>query len=98
MNFAEKDNELIMHCTLKIGISILHGADVADTHAGFVSGTNFSISYAPESRESADAIFALLSSGGEVTMPLQDTFWGSYFGTCTDKFGNQWMFNFAREQ
>ena len=34
-----------------------------------------------------------LKAGGVETMPLQDTFWNSYFGMCTDKFGVQWMVN-----
>lgn len=40
-----------------------------------------------------DRIFLNLSEGGEVTMPLQDTFWGARFGMITDKFGIRWMFN-----
>jgi PhnB protein len=35
-----------------------------------------------------------LSEGGNVTMPLQDTFWGAYFGMWTDKFGINWMVNY----
>jgi PhnB protein len=41
----------------------------------------------------AERVFAKLGSGGEVTMPLQDTFWGSKFGMLTDKFGVHWMMN-----
>ncbi|MFN2447196.1 MAG: VOC family protein [Vicinamibacterales bacterium] len=37
--------------------------------------------------------FEALGAGGKVTMPLQDTFWGAKFGTLTDAFGVQWMFN-----
>jgi PhnB protein len=37
--------------------------------------------------------FEALSSGGEVTMPLGDTFWGARFGMLTDAFGVHWMFN-----
>jgi PhnB protein len=33
------------------------------------------------------------TEGGKVTMPLQEIFWGAYYGTCVDKFGVQWMFN-----
>jgi len=35
-----------------------------------------------------------LSAAGNVTMELQDIFRGDYFGSSTDKFGVQWMFNF----
>ena len=37
--------------------------------------------------------FDALAQGGEVTMPLTDTFWGARFGTLTDAFGIRWMFN-----
>jgi PhnB protein len=38
-------------------------------------------------------LFIALAAGGKVTMELTDMFWGAYFGTCTDKYGIQWMFN-----
>ena len=38
-------------------------------------------------------MFDALSEGGNITMPLQDTFWDATFGMLTDKFGNSWMFN-----
>jgi PhnB protein len=37
--------------------------------------------------------FELLSAGGKVTLPIQDTFWGAKFGMLTDAFGVRWMFN-----
>ena len=40
--------------------------------------------------------FAALSEGGNVTSPLQDTFWGATFGMLTDKFGVNWMFNYDK--
>ncbi len=56
-------------------------------------GNNVYISLEPDTKRETDRIFAALSAGGQVTMPLQDMFWGAYFGTCTDKYGVQWMFN-----
>ncbi len=38
-------------------------------------------------------LFDALSDGGTISMELEDTFWGDYFGSCSDKFGVQWMFN-----
>ncbi|MXW68755.1 MAG: VOC family protein, partial [Acidimicrobiia bacterium] len=38
--------------------------------------------------------FAKLSDGGSELMPLQDQFWGSYFGRLTDKYGIGWMIGF----
>jgi uncharacterized glyoxalase superfamily protein PhnB len=37
--------------------------------------------------------FQALASGGKVTLPIQDTFWGAEFGMLTDVYGVRWMFN-----
>ena len=58
-------------------------------------GNKFSIPINGESREHCDEMFAKLSAGGSVTMRLQDTFWGSYYGMWTDRFGINWMVNYA---
>lgn len=60
----------------------------------FVKGNNIQLSVNAGSREEAEKLFNGLSAGGEVTMPLQDTFWGAYFGMWTDKFGISWMVNY----
>jgi PhnB protein len=52
----------------------------------------------PETRAETKRLFEALSAGGEVTMDLQDMFFGSYFGSCTDKFGINWMFNNINEK
>jgi len=61
-------------------------------------GNNISINLEPDSREEADRLFAALSDGGEVTMAMEDMFWGDYFGTVTDTYGVQWMVNFSKLQ
>ena len=43
--------------------------------------------------QSAERIFAALSTGGTVTMPFGPTFWASAFGMCVDRFGIGWMVN-----
>lgn len=91
---AADEKNRIMHVTLPVGDGVLQGSDTAQGHAGsFVRGNNFSISYSPSSRTEADSAFAKLKDGGVETMPMQETFWGSYFGMCTDRFGVQWMIN-----
>lgn len=47
-----------------------------------------------ESREQTERLLGRNSEGGEITMPLGDTFWVAYFGACTDKYGINWMFNY----
>jgi PhnB protein len=60
-------------------------------------GNNVHISLEPDSKKETRRLFNLLSEGGKVTMELQDMFWGAYYGSCTDKFGVQWMFNFEEK-
>lgn len=48
-----------------------------------------------ESREDADRLFNGLSAGGTIEMPMDDMFWGDYFGSFKDRFGIQWMVNFS---
>ena len=69
------------------------GSDTS-AHFGppFKQGNNFSVSYSAKSREETDELFAKISEGGTVIMPLGDMFWGAYFGSCTDKFGVNWQF------
>ena len=57
---------------------------------------NMHISIEPETREEAKRIFDELSAGGNVSVPLQDMFWGAYYGSFTDKFGINWMLNFQQ--
>jgi PhnB protein len=89
--------EKIMHVSLPISkeTSIM-GSDVGGEWApAFVLGNNFSISVTTTSKAEADRLFSGLSAGGQVTMPLENTFWGDYFGMFTDKFGVNWMISFA---
>lgn len=89
----------IMHVSLPVGSSVLMGSDRGPgSGAALVAGTNFSISIAGQSREHCDRVFAGLSAGGTVTMPLQDMFWGAYYGMCTDRFGINWMVNYPLPQ
>lgn len=83
----------IMHVSLPISKeTILMGSDTGGEWApNFTVGNNFSISVNADTKEEADRIFKALSAGGKVTMPMENTFWGSYFGMLTDKFGISWM-------
>ena len=95
---AESDRNLIMHIELAIlGGHVLMGTDAPESFGFTVNfGNNLFINLEPDSRDETDRLFAALSAGGKVGMPLQDMFWGAYFGSCTDKFGIQWMFNCAK--
>ncbi|RQO30778.1 VOC family protein [Taibaiella sp. KBW10] len=92
---SEEDKNLIMHIELPIlGGHSLMGTDAPESLGFTVNvGNNVHLNLEPDSREEADRLFQGLSEGGKVTMPLQNMFWGAYYGSCTDKYGIQWMFN-----
>ena len=92
---SESDANRVMHVTLPIGKdTILMGSD-SNTASGDVKfGHNISISINTDSIAEADKLFNGLSAGGHVSMPMNKTFWGAYFGMFTDKFGIDWMVNF----
>lgn len=91
----ENEKNLIMHIELPILENYtLMGSDVpASMGYPFVIGNNTHIFIEPDNREETIRLFSALSDGGKITMELQDTFWGAYYGSCTDKYGVQWMFN-----
>ncbi len=87
----------IMHTSLsKNGIMILMWADILPMmHSGkdFIVWDAVEVCIIPESKTEADRVFAALSEGWQITMPMEDQFWGDYFGSCKDKFGISWMIN-----
>ena len=84
----------VMHVSLPIGRSVLMGSDSSAVAPPLAAGNNFSVSLDTGSREESDDLLAKLSAGGTVTMPMETTFWGAYFGMCIDKFGISWMVMF----
>lgn len=93
---SEEDKDRIMHMSFMLdnGTCIM----ASDTHPimhknPLVNGNNYQIALEPDTKEEADRLFEALSEGGSDAMPLQDMWWGSYHGSCTDKFAVRWMFD-----
>ena len=86
----------IMHISLPLTKdNMLMGSDSGGEWANDIKvGNNISVSINTDSKEEADRIFNALAEGGQVTMPMGNTFWGDYFGMCVDKFGINWMMSF----
>lgn len=97
---SEEDKNLVMHVALPLlGDFVLMGTDAPESMGFTVKpGNNMYINLEPDTRRETDALFARLSEGGKVEMPLQEMFWGDYFGSLTDKFGIQWMFNCSEKK
>lgn len=79
----------IMHATLRIGDTLLMASDGRCEGEANFEGFSLSVTV-PDERE-AERVFAALSEGGLVTMPLEKTFWAPKFGMLQDRFGVGWM-------
>lgn len=92
----EKEQNCVMHVSLPIGKNnVLMASDIMES-AGqrLIPGNNYYICLHTESRSEADQLFEKLSQNGAVEMPMEDMFWGDYFGCLKDQFGIQWMISF----
>lgn len=87
---TEAQRNRVMHMALPIlGGHVLMGTDVPEVTVG----DNVQIFVAPDTRAHAERLFAALAKDGKVMMPLEDRFWGAYFGQLVDAFGVQWLVN-----
>jgi len=94
---TEEEKNRVMHVALPINEHTILMASDCVPSAGHVlkEGNNMYINLNAESREDADRLFNGLSAGGTIEMPMDDMFWGDYFGSFKDRFGIQWMVNFS---
>lgn len=92
---ADDLKNLVMHVELEIlGGMKLMGTDAPEQMGFKVNfGNNIYINLEPDTKAETRRLFEALSAGGTISMELQDMFWGAYYGSCTDKYGVQWMFN-----
>jgi PhnB protein len=92
--FKETD-EKIMHVTLPISEeTTLMGSDNIDSHAEVALTNNFALYLNADTRLEADRLFNELSIGGQIKVPMTETFWGSYYGILKDRFGINWKITF----
>lgn len=92
-----KDADRIMHALLRVGGGTLMLSD-SFPGAGVPKQTNTQVCVEFTDQEEMARSFDTLAAGGKVTMPLQDTFWGSHFGMLTDAYGIEWMLSCPLKQ
>lgn len=81
----------IMHAFLRVNGAMLMGSDAPPGQ--FQRAQGLSVALQVDDPAEAERIFAALADGGQVTMPIQKTFWAERFGMVTDRFGTPWMVN-----
>ena len=85
----------ILHSTLKTSGFVLMGSDMTP-ETGLKKGNSVSLMLHCQSEADIRMYFDKLSDGGTVLHPLENTFWGAILGDLTDKFGNNWILNFDK--
>ena len=97
---SEQEQNRIMHIALPIGEDTLLMASDTVPSAGHKMqfGNQTYIMLSPETKEEADKLFDGLTKEADIEMKMEDTFWGDYMGSFTDKFGIKWMINVDRSK
>lgn len=93
----QNEKDKVMHVALPIlGGTKIMGTDMLESMGHQLKiGNNTTITLEPDSREETEMLYSALSEGATQCMPLQDMFWGAYWGVCLDRFGVRWMFNYT---
>jgi PhnB protein len=79
--------DAVLHARMSLGDAELLGADIPSAQPM----RSAYLSLAVDSDAEAERIFSALSDGGEVFMPMEETFFASRFGQLRDRFGINWM-------
>ena len=93
---SDREKNMVLHVELPIiGGHLLMATDMIESMGHQLRvGNNVTINLEPDTREETDRLYDALSAGGSEGSGMQEMFWGSYWGSCLDRFGVRWMFNF----
>jgi len=86
---APEWKDAVLHASITIGNTVIMASDIPP--GTFQPMRSVYLSLGVDSDEEAERIFALLSDGGQVDMPMQETFFATRFAQLRDKFGTSWM-------
>jgi len=81
----------IMHARMTVGDDLLMGSDA--TPEQFAAAKGFHVTLGMNDSVEAERVFRALAENGNVSMPIQQTFWATRFGMLVDQFGIPWMIN-----
>ncbi len=81
--------DAVLYATITIGDAVLMASDVPPDRWKPMRSAYLALNVASDA--DAEQLFALLAQGGEVFMPLQETFFASRFAQLRDRFGTSWM-------
>ena len=87
------DPDTVMHAALTIDGALLMGSD--DPTGGYEGPRDIRVAHTASDVAEANRVFGELAEGGEVALPISETFFSPAFGMCTDRFGIPWMVDTA---
>jgi PhnB protein len=87
----------ILHATLTKGDMILMASDMVP-ETGLNKGNSVSLVLDCKTERELKLSYEKLSTGGQATHPLENTFWGGLFGDLTDRYGNHWLLNYTNKK
>lgn len=94
MPFVAPD-DMVIHAALSFGDDLLMASDDPTGDGQGVKGAAMNITL--RDQDEARRLFDAFAEGGEIQMPLGETFWAPLFGACVDRFGVSWMINVEGE-
>lgn len=89
--------ECILHATLVKDKLVLMGSDMVGEN-GLKKGNAVSMVINCSSDDEIRSFYKKLSEGGNNGHALEESFWGATFGDLTDKYGNHWLLNYAKNK
>ena len=95
-SLSEAEKRLVMHVELPILAGhVIMATDMLESMSHELRiGNNTTINLEPDTLEETQRLFDSLSEGSSDSAPLTEMFWGATWGTCLDRFGVRWMFNY----
>ena len=93
----EGEKRLVMHAELPILAGhVIMATDIVESMGHELRvGNNTTINLEPDTLAETQRLYDALAEGSSEGMPLTEMFWGATWGTCLDRFGIRWMFNFV---
>jgi PhnB protein len=77
----------VLHARMELGETVIMGADIP----GAESMRSAYLTLTLNTAEEAERVYALLSEGGQIFMPIEETFYAKRFAMLRDRFGTSWM-------
>ncbi len=79
----------VLHASITIGDTVIMASDIPPEH--FQPIRSVYLALGVDSDEEAERLYKLLGEGGEIFMPMAETFFATRFGQLRDQFGTSWM-------